>query len=189
MSWPILRASARAARPWKNGTGRSWDVATGSGTGPDGFDWRLSVALIERAGPFSPFAGYMRRQWLLTGRGMVLEIAGEATKWLDLPGAVAAFDGAASVVGRPVGPLARVLNLMSARPWPDHAARLVTRAGDAMLAGPGLLVAIGAGIADATSLAPEDALWLNGDGRVDWRGDGPALWLTPPSPPTALGTP
>ncbi|HTF90050.1 MAG TPA: HutD family protein [Planctomycetota bacterium] len=62
--------------PWKNGRGITRELALG----PDGssferadFDWRISVARIEEAGPFSPFPGFERILVITEGEGVVLE--------------------------------------------------------------------------------------------------------------------
>ncbi|HEY3949962.1 HutD family protein, partial [Phenylobacterium sp.] len=54
MTLTLLRAADRAPQPWKNGGGLTWPVAVSpEGAGLDGFDWRLSLALVESGGPFS----------------------------------------------------------------------------------------------------------------------------------------
>ena len=59
------------------------------------FLWRVSVAHIEKSGPFSDFAGYERRMLLLQGRGLDLTFADgrrrelrEVGDWLEFDGAV-----------------------------------------------------------------------------------------------------
>src|SRR4029453_18819910 len=59
MSLRLLRAADRVAIPWKNGGGITHDVAL-SGAGPDDFAWRVSIADIERPGPFSSYPGIDR---------------------------------------------------------------------------------------------------------------------------------
>jgi environmental stress-induced protein Ves len=57
--------------------------------GGDSFRWRVSVAQIDAAGPFSDFAAYNRFMVLLKGAGVVLKFSG--------PGALSG----ATAVGRP----------------------------------------------------------------------------------------
>jgi uncharacterized protein len=61
------------AQPWKNGAGLTREIATGP-RGADGsnFDWRFSVAEVERAAPFSVFPGIDRCIVLLSGAGLHL---------------------------------------------------------------------------------------------------------------------
>jgi len=65
--------------PWKNGGGRTFEIAVGP---PDAdlnaFAWRVSVAEIERDGPFSSFPGVDRTLVLLSGHGMRLSGTGDA---------------------------------------------------------------------------------------------------------------
>ncbi|HUR28577.1 MAG TPA: HutD family protein, partial [Planctomycetota bacterium] len=62
--------------PWKNGRGVTSEIALG----PEGasfergdFDWRVSTARIEEAGPFSEFAGFDRILVITAGDGVLLE--------------------------------------------------------------------------------------------------------------------
>ena len=66
-----------APRPWKNGAGLTREIAFG-GTNPVDFDWRISVAEVERSAPFSAFSGVDRCILLLRGAGMRLRSAGDA---------------------------------------------------------------------------------------------------------------
>jgi environmental stress-induced protein Ves len=61
------------ARPWKNGAGLTREVALAPpGATLERFDWRMSVARIDRAAPFSAFPGVDRCITLLRGAGMRL---------------------------------------------------------------------------------------------------------------------
>jgi hypothetical protein len=59
------------AQPWKNGAGLTREIARG-GADPVEFDWRLSVAEVDRDAPFSAFPGVDRCIVLLHGGGMRL---------------------------------------------------------------------------------------------------------------------
>ena len=63
-----------APQPWKNGAGLTREIAFG-GTDSASFDWRMSVAEVERDAPFSAFPGIDRRIVLLHGAGMRLRSA------------------------------------------------------------------------------------------------------------------
>jgi environmental stress-induced protein Ves len=60
-----------APQPWKNGAGLTREIAVG-GTSAADFDWRISIAEVERDAPFSAFAGIDRCITLLHGAGMRL---------------------------------------------------------------------------------------------------------------------
>jgi environmental stress-induced protein Ves len=64
--------------------------------GRDPFSWRVSVAHIEKSGPFSDFAGYERRMLLLRGRGLDLTFGDGRRSELREMGDWVAFDGAIS---------------------------------------------------------------------------------------------
>lgn len=54
---------------WKNGGGVTREVALGpAGATVDNFDWRVSIAEVREAGPFSLFAGVDRTILVLEGR-------------------------------------------------------------------------------------------------------------------------
>ncbi|MBS0193963.1 MAG: HutD family protein [Proteobacteria bacterium] len=69
---------------WRNGGGWTREIASGrmpvesvATSMPTGdWDWRLSIAEIERDGPFSEFAGCDRVLVLLSGNGMRLNFTG-----------------------------------------------------------------------------------------------------------------
>jgi hypothetical protein len=63
------------ATPWKNGGGTTRDLLAW----PDPAHWqlRVSVAAIERDGPFSDFAGIDRWFAVLDGVGVALQLGGE----------------------------------------------------------------------------------------------------------------
>lgn len=71
----IIRQSSFAAAPWKNGGGVTREAIRVPPHG-DSFDWRVSLAQIDAAGPFSEFAGYIRFMVLLKGAGVALKFAG-----------------------------------------------------------------------------------------------------------------
>ncbi len=62
-----------APQPWKNGAGLTREIAVSpAGATPETFDWRISVAEVERDAPFSAFPGIDRCIVLLRGSGMLL---------------------------------------------------------------------------------------------------------------------
>jgi environmental stress-induced protein Ves len=78
--------------PWKNGGGTTREVAVAQHVDREGFRWRVSVAQVASDGPFSLYPGIDRTLWLLSGAGMVLDVAGSERRLarrferLDFPG-------------------------------------------------------------------------------------------------------
>jgi environmental stress-induced protein Ves len=88
----ILRAADYRTEPWKNGGGVTREILR-EPVRPGAFDWRLSLATIESAGPFSAFEGYQRTLVLVRGAGIELNFAQHGTSRLSAPGQTATFDG------------------------------------------------------------------------------------------------
>ena len=64
----VLRAAARQAVAWRNGGGETREVAVWpAGAGMDAFEWRVSMAEVGVAGPFSVFAGVDRVLTVVSG--------------------------------------------------------------------------------------------------------------------------
>ncbi len=89
----IIRNASFTATPWKNGGGVTHEAIRVPGDGK-AFRWRVSVAQIGVAGPFSDFAGYHRIMVLLRGNGVHLRFAGGRQASLRNVGDLAEFDGA-----------------------------------------------------------------------------------------------
>lgn len=111
-----ITIDAVPAVPWRNGGGVTRELARSPASTSQEWAWRVSIAEIDRSGPFSAFDGYTRLQVLLAGRDLTLQFAdGERTR-LAQPGDSCHYDG-----GRPLdaslgeGPC-RALNLIAA-PW------------------------------------------------------------------------
>ena len=115
----LLRGAALVASPWKNGGGVTREIAVAhvasrAGASLDAFAWRVSVADVAQAGPFSRFEGVDRTLVLLEGAGMLLDEAGRThvlTQSLD----VAHFAGEAAIDARLVNGATRDFNLMVRR--------------------------------------------------------------------------
>lgn len=60
------------AAPWKNGGGVTRQIAQ---SGPGDPFWRLSIADVEKDGPFSDFPGLRRILTVISGSGMTLKLA------------------------------------------------------------------------------------------------------------------
>ncbi|MCC8401466.1 HutD family protein [Paraburkholderia sp. MMS20-SJTN17] len=121
----LIRGASLVAAPWKNGGGLTREVAAfpppGSGQGAAGSDflWRVSVADVEQAGPFSRFDGVERTLVLLSGAGMLLDEIGDAgvvaTQALRQPLDIARFSGETRIDARLVDGATRDFNLMVRR--------------------------------------------------------------------------
>ncbi|GAB3375594.1 HutD/Ves family protein [Massilia agri] len=93
----LIPFAALAPVPWKNGGGSTTEIAIGPpDSGFEDFDWRVSLATIEKDGAFSLFPGVDRTLALVEGHGMTLEIDGEPTLVTDAD-PVVAFDGSSKV--------------------------------------------------------------------------------------------
>lgn len=108
-----LPAASLARTRWKNGGG--WTTELGiepaSADVNGDFDWRVSIADIERDGPFSQFPGVERDLFLLDGAGVVLDIDGVDQR-LDQPLQRVHFSGAANVDCRLIDGPTRDFNVM-----------------------------------------------------------------------------
>lgn len=117
LAWPrVVRGAALTATRWKNGGGLTREIAAYPvGASLDTFVWRVSVAEVDRSGPFSKFPGVERTLVLLAGAGMHLSQARGATFALTEPLALARFDGAVAVDAQLVDGATRDFNLMVRR--------------------------------------------------------------------------
>ena len=107
----IVRFDELPTVPWRNGSGLTREVVSVPGSGPQGFDWRISIADVNQPGPFSSYPGVARVLTLIQGEGMDLVIDGvEHALGLYEP---LSFDGGSSALcSRLAGP-ARDLNVMT----------------------------------------------------------------------------
>ncbi len=106
-----------AATPWKNGGGVTREiVCSPPGAGMERFDWRVSIATIDRPGPFSAFDGVDRVIMLLDGAGVRLHSQdGRIDHRLDAPHAPFAFDGGVPLDCDLLGGASTDFNVMSRR--------------------------------------------------------------------------
>lgn len=107
----FLRSTDYRSMPWKNGGGVTHEIARMPVEG-DVFDWRLSMARIERPGPFSDFSGYRRTMLLLDGAGFVLRSPDLADRVFRPGGDAQVFDGALRIHCDLLGGPCTDLNLM-----------------------------------------------------------------------------
>lgn len=111
----LLRAALRTPVPWKNGGGLTREVAVyPPGSDLQGFDWRVSIADIRAAGPFSQFPGVERRLAVISGR-LSLAIDGGPAVTLTAESNALAFPGEVPVRAEPLGAPVTDLNVMTRR--------------------------------------------------------------------------
>ncbi len=113
-TFQIIRATDCPEVPWKNGGGTTREIAVfPPDAGMDTFLWRLSMAKVETAGPFSAFTGIDRVLAVLDGTlvltGPNLDVR------LDAGTPPQPFDGGAAVFGEPLGGPVLDLNAMARR--------------------------------------------------------------------------
>ena len=114
----IIRLSDCQPQPWKNGLGSTREIAIHpDGAGSDDFLWRVSVAEVDSAAPFSSFPGIDRQIALLDGNGFTMTLDDDRVHALATPFAPFAFAGEARVAVTLVDGPTRDFNLMVRRAW------------------------------------------------------------------------
>lgn len=112
----IVRLRDCRATPWKNGMGRTRELAIyPADASMDNFAWRVSVAEVDSAAPFSAFAGIDRHIALLAGAGFTMTLDDGRTHALTTPFMPFAFPGEAVVTVNLLGGPTRDFNLMLRR--------------------------------------------------------------------------
>ena len=107
-----MRFAELPLAPWRNGAGVTREVAV-DGSGGQDFEWRISIADVNVAGPFSAFPGVDRSITLLDGERMDLLIDG--LEQVLGPHETLTFDGGSQTsCTLPFGPT-RDLNVMTRR--------------------------------------------------------------------------
>jgi uncharacterized protein len=169
-----LRAIAPQA--WKNGAGRTREIAYG-GDDRAHFDWRISVAEVERDAPFSIYTGIDRCIVLLRGRGMLLRSHdGSLHHRLDQPYAPLRFPGDTALDAMLIDGACTDLNAMTRRGTCRSEVTCHHAAFDAAGGGVVLLLCCDGewqldGADDARPLTPQTALL--------WRAPAPAVSARP----------
>lgn len=110
MSWQLVALAQVPATPWRNGGGCTRELLAWPGAA----DWqvRISVAEVERDGPFSAFPGIQRWFAVLEGEGVELAVEGVPHR-LTPESAPLRFDGAAPASCTLLAGATRDLNLMA----------------------------------------------------------------------------
>lgn len=112
----LIRAADLTPLAWKNGGGVTRQIAVyPDGATLDDFAWRISAAVVERAGPFSIFKGIDRFIVVTYGTSMILHGPEEPGSIMLRQGEVFAFEGEQAWVAElPDGPI-NDFNLMVRR--------------------------------------------------------------------------
>ncbi|MEG3089539.1 HutD/Ves family protein [Sphingomonas sp. PB4P5] len=165
----LLRARDRVGVSWRNGAGSTQEVLC---VGADvGFDWRVSVATIDRDAAFSRFDGCDRT--LLLARGGPVTLAMTGREVVLCAGDVLTFAGEDAVAARVAAP-ALALNVMTRRENFVHAVERIVVDGEIFLAAT-MIIALGDGLSFASvALDPFDAIMLDG-AAATLQGSGAAL--------------
>ena len=172
------------ATPWKNGGGSTREiVCQPAGAGVLDFDWRVSIATIAQAGPFSAFPGVDRVIVLLAGDGVRLRGEGVDHR-LDQPLAPFAFAGDTSLHCDPLGGTSTDFNVMTRRGRARAEIHLLQAAGDAAAGAAGLLLTV-AGTWQCTAEAADPLRCEAGQG-LWWPAAGPGWQLRPLTEDAAL---
>ena len=119
-----LLAASHRTMPWKNGGGTTTEIARfPPGSTLDDFEWRVSMARVEAAGPFSRFRGIDRSLALVEGEGVALVIDGGQPVRIDEQSPPFSFSGDASTSATLTGGAIEDLNVMTRRGRFRHTAR------------------------------------------------------------------
>ena len=112
----LIRIADLPPQPWKNGGGLTTEIAIHpAGATMDAFDWRISLARIDRDGPFSAFPGIDRWITLIEGGGFTLDFAGGSSITVAAPFRPQPFDGGTAAQCRLLAGPCRDLNVMARR--------------------------------------------------------------------------
>jgi uncharacterized protein len=109
MSWHQIALQEVPPSPWRNGGGMTHELVVFPVR--EHWHWRMSVAAIDRHGPFSRFEGVRRWLVVLQGQGVRLCVDG-ASQTLTPASEPHAFDGGAEVLCEPLGGTTLDFNLM-----------------------------------------------------------------------------
>jgi environmental stress-induced protein Ves len=112
----LLRSAEIAPQPWNNGMGRTREIAVyPPGADSTQFLWRVSVAEVDSAAPFSSFPGIDRQIALLEGAGFIMTLDAAQVHRLDRRWVPFAFPGEAAVAVELIDGPTRDFNLMLRR--------------------------------------------------------------------------
>lgn len=178
-----IRARDYREQPWKNGGGLTREIAVAfSDEEAEHVLWRVSLATIDRDGPFSEFRGYDRTIVALDAGPVELDVDGKLV--VLERGRPHEFRGEAQVACRLCGSATRDLNAMTLRDTFVHDVEIVTSAQRFVLDDDEIafVYAIdGAAAVENTPCEAGDTIWLQEADAVDVRTGGSAavIRITP----------
>ena len=114
----VIRSVDYVETPWKNGGGVTHEIARSDTDGE--VEWRISLATIDRDGPFSDFAGYDRTIVPLDGSGFELSFDDGSSVVLEQRFVPFRFGGERKVFCRLLDGRSRDLNAMALRARWQH---------------------------------------------------------------------
>ena len=177
--YDVWRFAELTPTPWRNGGGSTYEIAAHpAGSTLDDFDWRISIAAVDAAGPFSTFAGVDRILTLLEGSSMQLTIDGAHHALQSL--STVHFAGESRVDCEvPAGPT-RDLNVMTRRGAVSASLELVEIDAPATLSGAAPIVVTVSGhvVAGSHTLGPLDGMIAADRVAVDGAGVVAVIRLT-----------
>jgi environmental stress-induced protein Ves len=116
MNSSIIRAQDCPPQPWKNGLGTTREIAVHpTGASGEDFLWRVSIAEVDSAAPFSSFPGIDRHIALLDGAGFTMTLDDGRMHALTTPFVPFAFAGESKVAVTLTDGPTRDFNLMVRR--------------------------------------------------------------------------
>jgi environmental stress-induced protein Ves len=185
MKWQQVALDSVPPQAWRNGGGVTRELATWPEAGD--WAWRMSVADVEKSGPFSKFEGIERWFAVLEGAGVQLDVAGVPHR-VTAADAPLFFDGAATTGCELIEGKTRDFNLMVRRGRkPSRMLRIEERFAETLHSG--TTIAVYAHEAAATVLFDEEVLQL-APASLAWRRVGgsaavrvaarQALWMEIP---------
>ncbi|WP_367729869.1 HutD family protein [Agrobacterium radiobacter] len=121
----ILRNKDHRRMWWKNGGSETTEIAVFPHDADlSAFDWRVSMAAVANAGPFSVFPGVDRTLSIIEGEGMEVDIAEREPVLLTRTSEPLAFPADAATSARLVSGAIVDLNVMTRRgQWTNHVER------------------------------------------------------------------
>jgi environmental stress-induced protein Ves len=173
--------------PWKNGGGSTREiVCRPPGTDMDGFDWRVSIATIAQAGPFSVFPGVDRVIMLLDGDGVHLRSGSGIDHRLNDLHRPFAFSGDVAIDCQLLRGTSTDFNVMTRRGALSAHVQVLSAATTLSVAPRGLLMALRGqwqlqGDAGQQTCAAGHGLWWDGEPHA-WAasppdGDAALVWV------------
>ena len=108
----VIPANEYRRERWRNGLGWTREIHARCAAPNAGWDWRLSIAEIERDAPFSAFPGIDRELVLLRGNGLRLRFDDGEARLLEPPFGRMRFAGERALVGQLVDGPTHDFNLM-----------------------------------------------------------------------------